>query len=184
MKKLLILLPYVLLLLSGCSSTEQTLEETMDEIERNYTSSEEFKMLKLESLRTTLSDSYSSKQNDIPEAFNRTKVQRKDERNIYEGYRVQIFSGEAVVGADTTAGNFRAWADTTLSGYQPQTYVFFKTPYYRVHVGDFHERNKAIEFSNIVKRFFKDAWVVYDNVKPGNVPADTANIELIRKGDR
>jgi hypothetical protein len=134
-------------------------------------------------LRTTLADSYSSKQNEIPEAFNRIKVQQEVEKNIYEGYRIQIFSGEDVVGADTTAGNFRAWADTTIAGYQPETYVFFKTPYYRVHIGDFHERDKAIQFSNIVKRFFKDAWVVYDNVNPQNVPADTTTIELIRKED-
>jgi len=184
MKKLFIILPLIFLISYGCSSTEHTLEEAMDDIERNYNSDAEFEMLKLESLRTTLADSYASKQNEIPEGFNRTKVQREVERNIYEGYRVQIFSGEDVVGADTTAGNFRAWADTTLSGYQPQTYVFFKTPYYRVHVGDFHERNKAIQFSNIVKRFFKDAWVVYDNVDPQNVPADTTTIDLIRKEDK
>lgn len=184
MKKILLLFPLILLFTFGCSSTEKTLEEAMSEIERNYTSSEDFEMLKLESLRTTLADSYSSKQNKIPEAFNRIKVEREVEKNIYEGYRVQIFSGENVIGADTTAGNFRAWADTTLAGYQPDTYVFFKTPYYRVHVGDFHERDKAIQFSNIVKRFFKDAWVVYDNVNPGRVPADTTTIELIRREDQ
>lgn len=184
MNKLLVLIPLILLLIYGCSATEQTIEETMDEIERNYNSEEDGGALKLESLRTTLADSYSSKQNKIPEAFNRTKIEREVERNIYEGYRVQIFSGENVIGADTTAGNFRAWADTTLAGYQPDTYVFFKTPYYRVHVGDFHERDRAIQFSNIVKRFFKDAWVVYDNVNPANVPSDTTSIELIRKEDR
>ncbi|MDZ7807142.1 MAG: hypothetical protein U5K71_08495 [Gracilimonas sp.] len=184
MKRLLLILPLSLMILYGCSTTEQSIDEAMDEIERNYSSSEEFKMLKIETLRTTLADSYSNKQNKIPDAFNQTKVKREVEKNIYEGYRIQIFSGEDVVGADTTAGNFRAWADTTIAGYQPETYVFFKTPYYRVHIGDFHERDKAIQFSNIVKRFFKDAWVVYDNVNPGNVPADTTTIELIRKEDQ
>ncbi|MFP8488554.1 SPOR domain-containing protein [Gracilimonas sp. Q87] len=184
MKRSLIIFPLLVLIVYGCSTTEQTVEEAMDEIERNYSSSEEFEMLRLETLRTTLADSYSNKKNEIPEVFNQTKIQREVEKNIYEGYRIQIFSGEDVVGADTTAGNFRAWADTTIAGYQPKTYVFFKTPYYRVHVGDFHERDKAIQFSNIVKRYFKDAWVVYDNVDPGNVPTDSTTIELIRREDR
>ena len=99
------------------------------------------------------------------------------ERDLYEGYRIQIYSGQSVIAADTLAANFRVWADSTVVGYQPDTYTFFRTPYYRVHVGDFHERERAISFSNIVKRYFKDAWVVYDRVNPASVPADTAVIE-------
>ena len=61
----------------------------------------------------------------------------------------------------------------------PETYVFFKTPYYRVHVGDFHDRSRAYRFSNVVKRAFRGAWVVYDEVQPGRVLPDTTEIMLI-----
>lgn len=132
--------------------------------------------LLLEKTRTQLSDSYASWTNDIPEAFQRVPVNREVERNIYEGFRIQIYSGENVADADTVAGRFRVWADSTMADYQPETYVFFKTPYYRVHVGDFHHRDKAEKFSRIVKRYFREAWVVYDEVDPSYVPADTVLI--------
>lgn len=100
----------------------------------------------------------------------------ENETDMFEGYRVQIYSGQNVAMADTIASIFRAWSDTTIVGYQADTYTFFKAPYYRVHVGDFHERNRAIYFSNILKRRFRDAWVVYDRIDPWKIPADTTDI--------
>lgn len=161
----------------ACSTSEQTVREAMDEIRENYQDEEVLSALNFENFRTQLSDSYAYRENQIPEAFNRIKVQQEEKKNLYEGYRIQIYSGQNMTGADTTAARFRAWADTTIVGYQPDTYVFFRAPYFRVHVGDFHDREKAIQFSNIVKRRFRDAWVVYDRVNPNNVPSDTTTIE-------
>ena len=45
-------------------------------------------------------------------------------------------------------------------------------------MGDFHNRPKAIQFSNLLKKRFRDSWVVYDRVNPYNVPADTVQIKL------
>lgn len=152
----------------------------MDEIQDNYEKEnpdESSSGSLLETLRTQLSDSYAYRENEIPEAFTQIKVEQEEEQNLYEGYRIQIYSGQDVALADTMAASFRAWADSTIVGYQPETYVFFRTPYYRVHVGDFHDRDRAISFSNIVKRYFRDAWVVYDKVNPFYVPADTTVIE-------
>ena len=151
------------------------MQDAMDQAQNNFSEEEAITEsgINLSNLRTQLSDSYAYRENKIPEEFNQIKAEQKEEKNLYEGYRIQIFSGQHVTNADTMAAHFRAWADTTLVGYQPETYVFFKTPYYRVHVGDFHERDRAISFSNIVKRYFRDAWVVYDRVEPSRVPADT-----------
>ncbi|MDR9417493.1 SPOR domain-containing protein [Gracilimonas sp.] len=168
--------------MGACSTSEPTVSETetteeKDEATSNDISNNTSSSTELERYRTQLSDAYAYRENQIPEAFNRIKVQQEEEENLYEGYRVQIFSGTNVAGADTMAANFRAWADTTIVSYQPETYVFFRTPYYRVHVGDFHERDRAIKFSNIVKRYFRGAWVVYDRVDPFKVPADTTVIQ-------
>jgi hypothetical protein len=162
----------------ACSTSEETINETLEEARENYQSedSELPSSFNLENYRTRLSDAYAYRENKIPEAFDRKRVEQEVEKDLYEGYRVQIFSGQNIESADTTAARFRAWADTTIVGYQPNTYTFFRTPYYRVHVGDFHDRDRAITFSNIVKRYFKGAWVVYDIVNPSNVPADTTVI--------
>lgn len=150
------------------------MEETMDKLKKEYEETEADESLA--AYRSTLSSTYAYRENEIPEAFDRIRKKVEEKQDNYEGYRVQIYSGQDVQAADTIAADFRVWADTTITGYQPQTYVFFRTPYYRVHVGDFHERDQAIQFSNMVKRFDRDAWVVYDRVEPANVPADSVEI--------
>ena len=113
-----------------------------------------------------------SLQLDSPEA---------DDKNLYEGFRIQIYSGSSPSMADTVAKIFRTWSTQYISGYSPETYTFFKAPYYRVHAGDFHDRTKAYAVSQIIKREFPDAWVVYDRVVPWNVPADSVLIRFERK---
>ena len=127
---------------------------------------------------SSLSDTYSSSGNLIPAEYVKIKKQQEVEVDLTKGYRVQIYSGQNVFDADTIASQFRAWSDTTITGYQAETYTFFKTPYYRVHVGDFHNRERALIYSKLVKRFIRDAWVVYDTVDPFLVPEDTTKIRL------
>lgn len=147
------------------SSKSEEVEESNSEIEYPHLSS--------------LSDTYFNRQNEIPKAFSRIKKEIEEkEVDLFEGYRVQIFSGLNPALADTAAKRFRAWSAANIQGYQAETYTFFKAPYYRVHVGDFHDRIRAIEFSNLLKRRFRDSWVVYDRVNPYNVPADTVFISL------
>lgn len=101
-----------------------------------------------------------------------------EEKNLYEGFRIQIYSGPSPAMADTVSKRFRFWSVRSISGYSPETYTFFKAPYYRVHVGDFHEREKAYDVAQIIKRAFPDAWVVYDRVNPWNVPTDSSIIRF------
>lgn len=132
----------------------------------------------LDQYRSTLSDTYSNRINNIPSEYERIKIEddSDNETDLFEGYRVQIYSGQNVALADTIASIFRTWSDTTIVGYQADTYTFFKAPYYRVHVGDFHKRDRAIYFSNLLKRRFRDAWVVYDRIDPYKIPSDTTDI--------
>ncbi|MFW6157695.1 MAG: SPOR domain-containing protein, partial [Balneolaceae bacterium] len=129
--------------------------------------------------RSSMADVYASLDHDIPERFLQTYEGRTVERDPFEGFRIQIYSDREVASADSIAGEFRVWADTTLSSqYEPDTYVFFKPPYYKVHVGDFHNRDQANEFAQIVKELHPDAWVVHDRVNPSEVPADSAEFKL------
>jgi len=178
------LYPFVLilsiLLISGCASSERsstnqnqsddnsTTEQIPNDSERDLS----------EKMILSLSDSYSAFDNEIPQEFKEIKKKEDVEADLTRGYRIQIYSGQNVSDADTIASTFRAWSDTTITGYQAETYTFFKTPYYRVHVGDFHNRDKALNYSKLVKRLFRDAWVVYDTVDPFMVPDDTVKISL------
>ena len=186
-----LLILFIPFLLSSCSSSQVITEDAQptmipasdtDPVPVEETAvNTNLSNLNLDQYRSSFSDTYSSRNNDIPAGFAEIKVEteeNEDEQDLFEGYRVQIYSGQDVSMADTVAVHFRAWSDTTITGYQARTYTFFKAPYYRVHVGDFHDRDKAVSFSNILKRRFRDAWVVYDRVNPWNVPADTVHISV------
>tara|TARA_Y100001935_G_scaffold224416_1_gene200608 strand:- start:11751 stop:12311 length:561 start_codon:yes stop_codon:yes gene_type:complete len=183
MNKILIIF---LVLLASCASGNKTISDTDSPTDSGSTHGVQNPQpvvntnesgLDLAKYRNSLADLYSTKSNEVPESFQKFRTVKADTiTNKYEGYRVQIYSGQDVAMADTIASIFRGWSTQHIDGYQAETYTFFKTPYYRVHVGDFHERDKAIEFSQIIKRRFREAWVVYDKVNPWNVPADTVQI--------
>ncbi len=185
--------PFIFLCFA-CSSNGQVVstaivsENMPDEIENEVIhtpSEEEHLATEQNSLYTeypqfsALSDTYFNRRNTIPNVYSKIKDEIEEEEiDLFEGYRIQIFSGLDPALADTTAKRFRAWSASNINGYQAETYTFFKAPYYRVHVGDFHNRLHAIDFSNLLKKQFRDSWVVYDRVNPYNVPADTVQIKL------
>lgn len=164
----------------GCKTGEQaTGPSTPDETE--MTLDEELTSLQslLEENRSSLRDLHTSQNHDIPEVF-----LQKDSSDVslnddpFDGYRVQIISTRNQPLADSVATNFRAWADTTIVGYTANTYVFFKQPFYKVHIGDFQKREQANSYSKIIKRRYPDAWVVHDRIRPSKVPADTASFSF------
>lgn len=171
--------------LSGCSTSgitgipDSETREAVLEIIQEGKADEILKDVNADGIPiSTLADLFASQQNDIPEAFARIKTYTAKQVDLTKGYRIQIYSGESVVEADTVAAKFRGWVSANVEGYQADTYTFFKTPYYRVHVGDFHEREKALKYSRLIKREFKDAWVVYDTVNPYAVPDDSVGFTL------
>ncbi|GAB5409084.1 MAG: hypothetical protein BalsKO_14490 [Balneolaceae bacterium] len=160
----------------AANSNNENAEETINDQSPPQPSSTDESYL--DQYRSALSDTYSNRSNDIPQEYIRIKIEDEsdEETDLFEGYRVQIYSGQNVALADTIASIFRIWSDKTIVGYQADTYTFFKAPYYRVHVGDFHKRDLAIYFSNLLKRRFRDAWVVYDRIDPYKIPSDTTDI--------
>lgn len=166
----------------ACTTTEQTTKrdeqpETKATEEYSEDRRNELAAL-LTRTRNKLADTYLTQQHDVPEAFLKVDTTDNSYYNPFDGYRIQILSSREVTTADSVSTEFRLWADTTLTGYTPHAYVFFKQPYYKVHVGDFQDREKANTLSRIIKRKYPEAWVVHDRIDPGNVPADTTKIRL------
>ena len=173
---------FALGLTAACSTTEQARKG--DERPEKETTAEfvegtrENLATLLTRTRSRLSDVHFTQQHDIPDAFLKVDTTDNSYNNPFEGYRIQILSSREVNVADSVSTQFRLWADTTLAGYTPKAYVFFKQPYYKVHVGDFQSRDKANNLSRIIKKKYPEAWVVHDRIDPSNVPADTARIKL------
>ncbi|MDZ7714832.1 MAG: SPOR domain-containing protein [Balneolaceae bacterium] len=170
-------------LLIGCSSVEQAVVDgevpQKDAIEQQEEKDKNLEEL-LSKNRSKLSDVHASHQHDIPASFlqrdtNATQV----ERNPFDGYRVQILSTRDIALADSISKEYRIWADTTMTSYQPKSYVFFNQPFYKVHIGDFQDQEKALKLSDILKRKYPEAWVVHDRINPSLVPADSVKMDSL-----
>lgn len=172
------LLTIALGLLMSCKSTEETTREQDEPIVTEETSDSEAIAL-LDNTRSRLSDVYLTQKQDIPEIYLQADSAKEEvNRNPYDGFRIQILSTRKVEHADSVANSFRIWADTTIAGYSADAYVSFRQPYYKVHIGDFQQREQANQFSRLIKPQYPDAWVVHDRIEPDDIPADTATFEI------
>lgn len=179
----------VILIAFGCKSTETATDrdEVSADADTAMVEAGEVSALQdmLNTYRSRLSDVYASQQHDMPDAY--LKKGSSDEplnRDPYDGYRVQILSTRELKVADSLASSFRIWSDTTITGYNPPAYVSFRQPYFKVHIGDFQQRDQANRFSQLLKKKFPDAWVVHDRINPNEVPADTATFSFENPSER
>ncbi|MDX1636713.1 MAG: SPOR domain-containing protein [Balneolaceae bacterium] len=168
-----------MVLIHACQTTEPATHDRSPEDTASPASEVTETGLDLAAYRNSLSDLYATQNHDIPDHFMQAvDSTQASARDPFDGFRIQVVSTRNVQLADSLAKSFRIWSDTTIIGYSPKTYVFFKQPHYKVHVGDFSQRRRAIQFSRIVKNRFPDAWVVHDRINPYLIPADTADIHL------
>lgn len=129
--------------------------------------------------RSQLSHHYSESMEVIPEIYLREIEIDNGNADPNAGFRIQLYTTTNVAAADSIRDGFVAWADTTIDGYEPDAYVIFRSPNYRVRAGDFQNRQRAIEFSNMLKPFYPDAWVVHERIEPSKVPDESADIRFI-----
>lgn len=77
------------------------------------------------------------------------------------GYRVQIYQGEKDRAYDFKSVFLRKYPDYKV-------YVLFKTPDFRVRIGDFRTRSEAIKLKYLIEKDFPNSFIVEDFI---NFPA-------------
>lgn len=182
-----ILIVILSIVITACAPSEQTtrtgespdISETDETTKETKQSDSEIREL-LAANRSNLGDLQISSSHDMPESFlKRDTVDNNANRNPFDGFRVQIISDRNVAVADSVSKDFRLWADSTMIDYKPRPYVFFQQPFFKVHIGDFQDRQRARELSDLIKNKYPDAWVVHDRINPNLVPPDTARIDTV-----
>jgi len=153
---------------SDQTQTGQDSPEKKEQAGENKQSAEQFS---IDNYRSSLRDIYASKNHEVPEVFLTYRQKEEKQRDDRTGFRIQIHSSRKVSKADSASRRFTNWVDTLKIDYRPKPYIIFRQPYYRVHVGDFQQRAKAIEYSRWIKREFPEAWVVHDKINPRQTPA-------------
>ncbi len=133
----------------------------------------------LSQYRSALNDLYTSQRHDYPDIFQKTQFDKQDDGTDYRGYRIQLISTRNKSLSDSTEARFLRWLKNHPTSYRPKVYPFFRQPYYRVHVGDFQQRDHAIRYTRLLKSKFPGAWVVHDQIRPRHTPSDSVNITAI-----
>lgn len=77
------------------------------------------------------------------------------------GYRIHLISTTDRVTADTLYKRFKVWADSTSDiDFKLYGYFEFRSPSYRIHIGDFYSLVDANKLAARIQSLFPDAWVV------------------------
>lgn len=125
----------------------------------------------LEAYRSRLSDLQNSVRNEIPPQFLEAEgpEDARDRQDRNRGFRIQIISTQDARLADEIREDFEEWIRSVSAPPQPSTYIVFQQPFYRVHVGDFRDRQRALDFTDFVRLRYPEAWVVHSQIHPGRV---------------
>lgn len=188
---------FALLLLGACATTgtsdrrERVEASGVDESDDTYTLSSRLKPIELAevdpedltadeqiywSSRSELTDRFAHLTHEMPSGFMQTI--QEEVVDINQGFRVQIYTTRNVDMADSTLAAYESWAFENFDEYVPRGYVHYRQPYYRVRVGDFHNRDHALDLSRTLKSRYPSAWIIYDRINPERVPADTVQIRF------
>lgn len=125
----------------------------------------------LEMYRSRLADLKAGLHNEIPETYlDPEKPEEEEEQRFRDrGFRIQIISTQDARFADEIREDFEEWIRSVSTPPLPRTYMVFQQPFYRVHIGDFLSRERAMEFTDFVRLRYPDAWVVHSQVIPSRV---------------
>lgn len=115
-----------------------------------------------------LADRFDGLVNEIPPALraDSTSLATQTRNN---GFRIQILNTRDVRQAESVRAEFDNWMSGIGETPPLHSYVLFRQPFYRVHVGDFRDRSRAQETVNRLKDRYPDAWVVIDQIVPERV---------------
>lgn len=110
---------------------------------------------------------FHSIENTIPDAFHIDLS--ASAANANTGFRIQIISTQDVRLVEELRIEYNKWMSEEVEEYDAESYILFRQPFYRLHVGNFRSRTDAIEFAQVVKRKFPDAWIVFDTIDPNAI---------------
>ena len=122
----------------------------------------------LQRYRSRLSDIQLAVRNEVPPHFHFNADENRQQSGN-RGFRIQILSTQDARFADDLRRDFDSWIRDVSSAPYPHSYLEFQAPYYRVHIGDFTDRNKATEFNQFVRLRYPEAWVVHSRIQPARV---------------
>ncbi|MEX0773507.1 MAG: SPOR domain-containing protein [Balneolales bacterium] len=162
----IILLGSLAFTLTFCASSSELEEEEVEELLNRASGQIPMSVyVDIDRFTSRLSDNYAMLYNPIPEAFQNVNAV-EERRSGNRGFRVQIISTRDLSEAESVEAEFLTWMREEDISPRHESYIRFRQPYYRLHLGNFLSRAEAIEFSRVVREDYPNAWVVPDEIDP------------------
>jgi hypothetical protein len=114
--------------------------------------------------RNELSDVYLYYQQRWPNPFDIRPATEDTIPKGDAGFRIQLISTPNKAQADSVFNLIKAWTEANQQDYTLYTYFEFRSPNWRIHVGDFYKRNEANLVAARMLETFSTAWVVNDRI--------------------
>lgn len=114
--------------------------------------------------RSELSDTYIT---NLQNQFNPFDIKPAAEDTIPKGdlgFRIQLISTRNRTTADSLFTRFQQWADSAALDYKLYSYFEFRSPDYRIHIGDFYRIQDANTLAARLLNDFNRAWVVHSRI--------------------
>jgi hypothetical protein len=157
------------MLLAACSTSTQVLNtgignEATSSADSILTESD-YIVMDYAAIRARTDDPLGSVTNPFPDDY-RVVTTGTTLTQSRQGFRVQLLSTQNRNDAEIMLENYKIWLASQRMDHKPKGYIQFRAPFFRVHVGDYHDRNDAFELVKLMKGQFPDAWVVADTIDP------------------
>ncbi len=172
----------VLFLAAACSGPGTGVETLVREVEQRPPAVvEDYEGIDIERYPEEPPAPLPKSEHDVPAVLLSGRVQGMAVPRMRSGYRIEILSTEEKEVADRLAAEAAAWWRTMYDSglldeiyrhavMPPPIYQEFRSPYYRVRVGDFLARADAESMLGVVERRFADAFIapadVWDTRRP------------------
>lgn len=160
---------FIITLLLSCSSSRKTTrEETPEKKSPQY--DESFDPLRLNDDEIVFKEEPKpTTRKDGTEGTEIFKEPAEKEDKLIDGFRIQLFATKDIESATIAKKEAQfVFADDSVN-----IYVEFDSPYYKLRVGDFLDRDKAEQFREITKeKGYSSSWIVktkvWSNPSPPN----------------
>jgi hypothetical protein len=89
---------------------------------------------------------------------------RISEKEGLSGYRIQIFSGTGTPARDKAFGIKKEFLEVFPEINENLIYIDYQSPYFKVSIGDYRNRNEAFEYYHSIKKKFPGSYIVKSKI--------------------
>ena len=152
---------FLVIFLFSCSSSRKTIKEESPE-KKTEQLDESFDPLTLNDDNIKFHEgSQSSSDQELPSPIDNTQKTFNEQNRLVDGFRVQLFATKDIESATVA----KKEAEFVFTDDSVKLYIEFDSPYYKLRIGDFQNRDNAEAFREIAReKGYSSSWIVKTKV--------------------